>query len=413
MATTWQAQTLTTSFYDAMLPGTMGFLGIYNNSNYTIDIIDITVNLASPARLFVAGGSLVGTNTYQLRLIDSVPTGGTSESVIKLDTDSADLPDEVLILNKPDVASSSLLRQIPNNPGIQPTLNGLTTNSMIGGKINTAEFINTKDVQKIALNEGQGISIFEETSPFPHMQNAEIGFTVRSTGASYVVMITDLSTREGPLCAFALYNGTGSGVVLDVNYVNVYDIGGINTGTTLIGGVRIGNINSFIDGVDITPSAFDSNSTFPSGITVRKNFSMNPYNCNGTTQVIDTLYNTVSPNITSVEGVRSVAYSVFSTGMYRYLMKWPHEKGNLLRELDVAGNILHTNSTTRIKLRRGDGIGIGYDGIPSTTGFGNTALLNLFSNVMNNYNVGITFNIVEPLSTEGIDPGAFAQQWVA
>lgn len=203
----------------------------------------------------------------------SAISGGDDVSYAKHDTDSADLPATVLIRSIPDsVTETGVYRRAADVPLLQSTLALGCVTRLQSGSISSARtqyqdlvrFPISSDVERIVLREGEGVALIQGAFSVPHA--GAIGVCVRETtsGACYVIRSRDIRSRGARgLAQFALLNGTGSGVVLEV-----YSIEYPEEGEATIPGVRIARIEGIRGGVEAPGSILklDTAADIPSTI---------------------------------------------------------------------------------------------------------------------------------------------------
>ena len=213
------------------MPLTDGIMSLFNNSNDSN--IAIKINNIS---ILPAGGQNTVTSVNALRLYKiSDLTSGTDSSTItpvKHDTSSADLPAQVSIISSPQSATTSdLYRSIVENPAYSITTANAGMASMMPGPTKGSRVLNTACVlnagqdstsEPIILREGEGIALFQSAFGLPHSMTLNFIIRNNTSGATYTVRSIGCGTSRiltKPL--FGILNGSGSGVVLSVNIVQI------------------------------------------------------------------------------------------------------------------------------------------------------------------------------------------------
>ena len=362
MPSTWRVRTLRTSADGDRPYGTEGLFGIVNNST---DIVEVRkIQIQSPSGI---GGfdtpttPTEGVGRYRLKRITAM-SGGESIAPVKHDTNSADLPAAVLVRLRPSVTDTSTFRALGDTPGLlHQTALGAMVGGMVGGMRPGADLdasrlfgaIGDSGVQRIVLNPGEGAAIMEaENHTCPHLQMGEIIFRNQATGATYAVATSDMATREaGGFAALAVFNGSGSGVVLEVIYVGLPDMGSGETVGTEFSHYWIGFIGGMLDGDSLVAVPHDTgNDALPDGIQIKKNFSFN----NAQRQAINPMeWMAINASQTQI-----VNY-FHKNGLLRCVYRSPYEEVQPMKMGFVVGRTVF-DLDPGIKLRKGQGIAIGY-----------------------------------------------------
>lgn len=247
-----------------------GLVAILNNHPDPKACIDIRRIRLLP----VGGQAITGCGTYTLDRISAI-SGGEDIAYSKHDTDSADLPAEVIIRSIPEsVTITSTLRRIGELPMFSSTLSGYClarVQSAARGSAKTQSddlirFPTSADVERIILREGEGIAIVQDAFSVPH--GGAAGFCIRETtsGACYTVRSRDVRTRgtaDSP--HIAVFNDSGSGVVLEIFNIQYPEEGEYD-----MPHIRIAKIDGVEGGVDASADilSLDTEKTLPSTINV-------------------------------------------------------------------------------------------------------------------------------------------------
>jgi len=201
-------------------------------------------------------------------------SGGEVITPNKHDTNSPDLPAQVLAAVNPDsvTTTGAALRTIADAPSYSFTAITHLSARNFGGSltVNTrqhmADIWRTVDptLEPLVLREGEGMALTQLEAGVPHSMAIACIVTNYSTGATYMVRSRSLSTDPiigNPV--WGLFNGAGSGVVLAVQVVILPMDGESNLPMTM----RL----ALIDGVDrnadaIVPFAADTVNAVPSAL---------------------------------------------------------------------------------------------------------------------------------------------------
>jgi hypothetical protein len=206
-----------------------GLLAIFNTETTDdrryFELVSLRVSPSAPTNNAAAGVGQPG--MMSIRRITAL-SGGDSVTPIRMDTADAALPAQVLVRNNPDsVTATDIFRRIADAPAYSLTIgNSQFSSRTYGGsmmshqKSHFADIFRggeSADVEPIILREGQGIGLFQDTYGTQHSMQTSATVTNLSTGATYVCRSVDLSTdRRLGEATFAIFNGSGSGVVLAV-----------------------------------------------------------------------------------------------------------------------------------------------------------------------------------------------------
>jgi len=206
-----------------------GLLGIFNNETADdrryFELVSLRVSPSAPLSNNTANVGKPG--SLSIKRITAV-SGGDSVTPIRMDTADAALPAQVLIRNDPDsVTATDVFRRIADAPAYSLTIaNSQFSSRTYGGSMVTHQKGHYADiwrggesvnVEPIILREGQGIGLFQDAYGTQHSMQTAAVVTDTATGATYICRSTDLSTdRRLNEAVFAIFNGSGSGVVLAV-----------------------------------------------------------------------------------------------------------------------------------------------------------------------------------------------------
>jgi len=206
-----------------------GLLGIFNTETADdrryFELVSLRVSPSAPLSNNTANVGKPG--SLSIKRITAV-SGGDSVTPIRMDTADAALPAQVLIRNDPDsVTATDVFRRIADAPAYSLTIaNSQFSSRTYGGSMVTHQKGHyadiwrggeSVDVEPIILREGQGVGLFQDAYGTQHSMQTAAVVTDTATGATYICRSTDLSTdRRLNEAVFAIFNGSGSGVVLAV-----------------------------------------------------------------------------------------------------------------------------------------------------------------------------------------------------
>lgn len=255
-----------------------GLLGIFNNETADdrryFELVSLRVSPSAPLSNNAAATGKPG--SLSIKRITAA-SGGDSITPIRMDTADAALPAQVLVRNNPDsVTATDVFRRIADAPAYSLTAsNSQFSSATYGGSMVThqkAHFADifrggeSVDVEPIILREGQGVGLFQDAYGTQHSMQTAAVVTNTTTGATYICRSTDLSTdRRLDEAVFAIFNGSGSGVVLAVRlWVLPMDGEAVMTP-----GLRLCRIAGIALGGDtVTPIRPDTSKSVPSALQV-------------------------------------------------------------------------------------------------------------------------------------------------
>ena len=255
-----------------------GLLGIFNTETSDerryFELVSLRVSPAAPLSNNTAGVGRAG--MMSIVRITSL-TGGDVVAPILMDTADAALPAQVLIRNNPDAATATdVFRRIADAPAYSLTVsNSQFSSRTYGGSMVTHQKAHmadiwrggeSADVEPIILREGEGLALIQDQYGTQHSMQTAAVVTNTATGATYICRSTDLSTdRRLGEPTFAIFNGSGSGVVLSVKlWVLPMDGDAVvlpQLRLCRIAGVALG-------GTPVTPILSDTNVGVPGALSV-------------------------------------------------------------------------------------------------------------------------------------------------
>src|SRR3990167_7123317 len=370
-------------------------LGVTNDSEAEVEVRNIHVEMSQ-------GNSVrsgFGCGVQRIRRISSL-TGGVSIPVSKSDTASASLPSQVVVVKNP---TSIVLGDVLVSPGQAGGLG--TDESMPNGRFGVGRWgamgTWTRAVaalESVILREGEGVALYQEVAGGVHTQFVRATFKNATSGATYHVEASNVPVAEqGAL--IAVFNGSGSGIIIELESVESHDAGAQGDGTTTFPrqtynqpGVRVLRCRALRGGETVTPRAFDPTASLPSGISARKN------------AVAEFGYDTPGTNNTPI---------VFNTDEYRTL--WHQQCHSFVRGVNhsarelwgpnISGFPINVEGNRRILvdtpgalsgfvLKKGESIAVvywfvAYDAFLTTRAFSESD----GPLTRKNYNIAIEFNV--------------------
>ena len=256
-----------------------GLLAFFNTESSDdrryFELVSLRVSPAAPTSNNTAGVGRSG--MMSIRRISAL-SGGDAASVIKMDTGDASLPSQVSVVSDPDsVTLGDVFRRIADAPAYSFSIaNSQFSSRTYGGSMLTHQKSHmadiwrggeSSDVEPIILREGEGLAIVQDSYGTQHSMQTAAVITDTATGATYICRSTDLSTdRRLNEANFAIFNGTGSGVVLAVRlWVLPMDGEAVMTPP-----LRLCRIAGLAMGGDmVTPLRPDTSKSAPSALSIK------------------------------------------------------------------------------------------------------------------------------------------------
>ncbi len=318
------------------LKGHTAVLAIFNNvgsaRKVTLNNFNVTDLTNGNAGLNITGGAN-GPTQYTLDIVlISGYTSGTTSPIYKFDyTSGTTLPSEIVSYKSPSSVASfstSKIRRMPTDTsicaGVVLSACVMYNSRIMGAKyqgLNTSGGFNNygdsgQTSQNLVLREGQGIALVPST--FATVTTVIYHYTIQFRVNNQFYVIND-TVSIGAQPAFCLFNNTGSGVVLQVIDVDIYE-GGFTSDPTIINTENFLNyftvepifsikpsqldINS---GTTITAISYDSSSESLSGLVdIRTNCPVNITDDKGGEIIIQNYYRK-TPQVTFSNGADSGA----------------------------------------------------------------------------------------------------------
>lgn len=261
-----------------------GYLAVvnedYQNGGY-IELKEVEVSQPSGYSAAVGAGLLVPPDVFQLKSITAL-VGGTAIPVTAHDTSAPALPSQVSVVLRPtDPTGVNQYRQTlrASNYGVLAAdVAGFgmeTTGKYPGGsRSGPSNLIRETDpstgLESIILREGQGIALFQSGYSFPHTNYASGIITNLASGHTYCFDTERALPTRASQPLFAIFNGTGSGVVLKVQVMNCQASG--DESTTDMRLIKTDASGLIRQGTAVTPVMHDTRASLPPTIKAYREF---------------------------------------------------------------------------------------------------------------------------------------------
>jgi len=332
-------------------------LAIFNAGTDVVEVLSIwldrpTGKLFDPAVAYIPG-------KMQLARITSL-TGGTDVTVVKQDTDNATLPSQVKIVVRPTEATlGDVIRQVVDTPGIDQVSTMLTTALTPGEPAVGSLWCQAgSNRAPIVLREGEGFAVAMVESTYAHPQSCYAIIRNQASGATYSIFSDDVEPwQEDQRAFFAIWNGVGSGVILEVVSVEWIDLGQMMNMSNVASQphFRLASVKRVSFGTVVAPVLLDTSSpAAPSTLIVQKNADVG---ISGLENLLvgDAGFATGSPMITFIflermGCLRRFCFKLPSQGMHR---QGPRSTEMLMEFKDSPG----------IVLRGGEGLAVVANGV--------------------------------------------------
>lgn len=242
-------------------------LAIFNKSGSGKIVKVIMASSAENVAATVANTTITNVTTQRC---SAVTAGKGFLTPFKLDSGNAALPSQVLIYKDPaavTLTSSAILNDYPHlaNENDTRALGFLTSGRYPLQSVYRMQ--PNSDLQRVVLREGEGLAVHGNASA-SNVHRMGISIAFRVVGADDTWCACDEFALDASGGEFVLWNGAGSGVVLEVLDVRMRQIG-----------TDVAQVISFeyIDTLDestgeaVTPFAMDSANSLGSSIVVRQN----------------------------------------------------------------------------------------------------------------------------------------------
>jgi hypothetical protein len=205
-------------------------------------------------------------------------TGG--ENILipqKMDSNNDDLPSQIIAVEDADSVTSSVIeyRRLVNLPfysASQTTLNrpGTLTPGNTRENLSPANFLyfnfqRASAVQGIILREGEGFAIAPKSNLVYQTIRYKVIVKFRKVSNNHCYTFSEMITTGADAVPFVLFNGSGSGVVLEIYHVDLIEVG-VNTVPYLFSVERIEGIDAHSGFEDSVIASLDPNNESLSGL---------------------------------------------------------------------------------------------------------------------------------------------------
>jgi hypothetical protein len=204
-------------------------------------------------------------------------TGGENTlTPVKLDSSNDDLPSQVICVEDADTITSSEIeyRRIVNIPfySAAAVMNrpgtltpGNTRDNMSPSNFLYSNFQNASEVQGIILREGEGFAIAPKSNLVYQTIRYKAIIKFRKTSNSHCYTISEMITTGADAVPIVLFNGSGSGVILEIYQVDLIEVG-VNTFPYMFSVERIEGIDSAVYFEDSIIASLDSTNESLTGL---------------------------------------------------------------------------------------------------------------------------------------------------
>lgn len=200
--------------------------------------------------------------------------GGDTITPTKADSSSANIPAQVLIKRNADVTIGSkvIASRIVSSTNTQGTP-GLTLRAtgQYGNKNRRqSDFVSMGHqgpTQRYVLREGEGIAIVVGNEILGNIPNTMMLTAQLTIGSSTYYLYLDFTPMTPWTAGFSIFNGAGSGVVVEIGSIELVDIGDPSTANQPPY-VRFTRINQYVGGEAQTPVKHDTSVPTPANMTL-------------------------------------------------------------------------------------------------------------------------------------------------
>lgn len=244
----------------------IAMVGIYNGVASGDDLYIKRININN---LSAQNSSLP--TKFNIQRITNAPTDGSTVTVTKHDSAIASLASQIEIRKYPNFTAGTTMMELPDFPNQSTNISNQAICSRtygnrtqgIKGSASIRSF-HDASAQGYILRESQGLLLAPITTPFSHQIETNIMFSTSDGTYSINESIIPNTKEQGII---SIWNGSGSGQIITVNEIQVYD-----NGEVVPPYFTIELIDGLYNGDDITPIQNDSlNGALPSQILMRKN----------------------------------------------------------------------------------------------------------------------------------------------
>lgn len=208
----------------------------------------------------------------------SALTGGTDDLPDKMDSTNADLPSQVRTVAAPmTITQTAVLRSSMAIAELNATRALATLCAAYNGDsrsgMDSGEFVRMTgdaDVTGHILREGQGIAVVYNTNSPTHGWALSLRMKNTVTGATYRYNTIVVPKYMSGAAIYAVFNGVGSGVVIEVEKMQIREIGTdeiVIAEYTPIDGI----LDMGCDDINANIVMADSADTLPVGVCIKKN----------------------------------------------------------------------------------------------------------------------------------------------
>jgi hypothetical protein len=220
-----------------------GIFGVENNGSVPFFVRSVQVRASGGCTSSLSVGTGTAPGKFRLSRISAV--NGERVAVITPtphSTGNGALPSQVSLVTRPDsVTETGVVRSwtpcdalMNGQAGYAPSarMPSASSSGFPGQSELLAQRYDT-DAQPVILREGEGLALLKTEADLPAARRYMVTFTVVATGETFTADFAT-STRGAPDgVSWALFNATGSGVVLEVRSVENIDNGeGANSNVT-------------------------------------------------------------------------------------------------------------------------------------------------------------------------------------
>lgn len=221
----------------------------------------------------------VGTTGMEVLTLISAHEGGDSLSIYEFDSNNS-LPAQVTAKSNSriTVTANSIFRRSVCAPSLRsnrtPPIFALQGAHNAGLNFSQIFSRQSTTCQGIVLREGEGLAWYTPAGARPQSNyfGVCVQFSTTEAGNPTYGFRETYNTLADDTPGFSLMNGTGSGVVIEVTKVDVYEIGDDTVPCFSI--IPIDGIDPLNEGYTVTPIKMDSlNDDLPASIKIRSNAS--------------------------------------------------------------------------------------------------------------------------------------------
>lgn len=344
-----------------------GLALIYNDTDPgELEIIEIRITEPSETAT-----SLVGSGSQDLVRVSAV-NGGDPVVALRMDPSSSALPSQVVFSTAGlSVTEGDLLRRLPDCPQLAVATGAAMMAARSIGRPSARQDVSMMDQvwnswstpsgsEGLILSAGEGLALMQRSGVVPHAMTVNIRLRNTASGETYVYRSRDIGTMLPDRPIWALMNGTGSGVTLEVLSIQLTEDGDVSTGVgvglvtpTMLRLLRCdGMINSqeFVPTVGIA-TGMDPVAVFPPGIQLR--YGAFRTNLVGRDYGVQYTWDTTDHSVAAVTRDQR-------SGILRQLVRCPRPNriGGACATPDQGFDVFKAKVGSGIVLRRGEGLAV-------------------------------------------------------